>query len=110
MKNAMAEIDSSCRHGRFAEERKRYLGDLLNSGWKPNSVKGTAWRLKAFAARVDIRSKDGVTIEEITAAADSWMSEALHNFRTRPGPRRARRQFINDAKRWLRFLGLLRET
>lgn len=110
MRSVMVEIASSYRHGRFAEERKRYLCELLDRGWKPNSVRCIAWKLKAFAARVDIYCKGGVTTEQITVAAYAWMREKQSIFRRRIGPHRARLTFINNAKRWLSFLGLLRET
>lgn len=110
MRNERAELEKSILTGRFAEERSCYIRELLNQGWKITTLLGISRELKACAARLDIASDGGVAEEQIIAAADAWMREARHTF-TRPiGPHRARTTFINDARRWLAFLGLLRKT
>src|SRR5260221_14685193 len=95
MTNLMALLEISYLRGRFAEERKRYLGDLLKRGWKLNTVRCIASKLEAFSARVDITCKAGVTTDQINAAADAWMKEARHLFGRPNGPHIARTKFIN---------------
>jgi site-specific recombinase XerD len=108
-RNVRACLERSYVRGRFAEERKRYLTDLLDRGWKLNTVIIIAYKLQAFAARVDIRCQGGVTSEQIAAAAESHLEESRHHFSTSNGPEIARRNFIAAAKGLLRFLGQLRE-
>jgi hypothetical protein len=67
--------------GPFAEERARYLAYLLECGWARATVIGTACKLVAFAARVNIAAKRGVTAAQIEAAADDWMKHPRHHFR-----------------------------
>lgn len=103
-------IDTSYHHhGPFAEERALYLAHLHERGWARATVIGTACKLAAFAARVDITGEGGVTIAQIEAAADDWIKQPVHHFRRDIGSRRARTKFVSDATNWLRFLGHLRE-
>lgn len=95
--------------GAFAEERARYLAHLLERGWTRATVIGTACKLVAFAARVNIAAKSGVTVAQIEKAADDWMRYPRHHFRRDIGPRKARTKFVSDATNWLRFLGRLNE-
>ena len=95
--------------GAFAEERAKYLAHLLESGWARATVIGTACKLAAFAARVDVISEDGVTVAQIEAAADAWIKQPRHYFRSDLGPHKARTKFVSDATKWLRFLDRLRE-
>jgi integrase/recombinase XerD len=92
----------------FAEERARYLDHLRARGWARATLIGTACKLAAFAARVDI-TWAGLTAAQIEAAANDWMKQPVHHFRRDIGPHKARRKFISDATNWLRFLGYLRE-
>jgi len=98
------------RHGPFAEERAHYLQHLRERGWKRATVIGTACKLAAFAARVDVDCKGGVTAAQIEAAANDWMKQPGHRFRRVIGPRKARTKFVSDATNWLRFLGCLRKA
>jgi integrase/recombinase XerD len=93
----------------FAEERARYLAHLREQGWAWETVIGTACKLAAFAARVNIICEGGVTVAQIEAAAEDWLKHSSHNFRTDIGPHRARTKFLSDAQNWLRFLDRLRE-
>jgi integrase/recombinase XerD len=95
--------------GPFAEERARYLAHLHERGWARETVIGTACKLAAFAARVDITCESHVTVAQIEAAADDWMKKPVHHFRRDIGPRKARTKFVSDATNWLRFLGRLKE-
>lgn len=96
-------------NGPFAKERARYLAHLLEHGWTRATVIGTACKLVAFAARVNIAAKNGVTAEQIEAAADDWMRHARHHFRRAIGPHKARTKFVSDATNWLRFIGRLKK-
>ena len=93
----------------FAEARGLYLANPLARGWARATVNGTACKLAAFAARVDINCEGGVTVAQIPAAADDWMKEPGHYFRSDNGPHRARIRLVNVAPDWLRFLDRLRE-
>jgi site-specific recombinase XerD len=95
--------------GAFAKERAEYLAHLLESGWARATVIGTACKLVAFAARVNIAAESGVTVAQIESAADDWMKQPPHNFRRDIGPHKARTKFVSDATNWLRFLGRLNE-
>lgn len=96
--------------GPFADERARYLAHLLERGWAHSTVIGTACKLAAFAARVDITSEDGVSPAQIEAAADDWVTKPRHYFRRDTGAHKARTKFVSDATNWLRFLGRLKEA
>jgi integrase/recombinase XerD len=103
-------LDTPYHHnGPFAEERAYYLAHLLKRGWARATVIGTACKLAAFAARVDINCEGGVTAAQIEAAAEDWMSRREHYFRRDIGPRKARTKFVSDATNWLRFIGRLKE-
>jgi len=95
--------------GPFAEERARYLAHLRERGWACETVIGTACKLAALAARVDIICEGGVTVAQIEAAADDWIKQRRHYFRRDIGPHKARTKFVSDATNWLRFLDRLRE-
>src|SRR5258705_7733751 len=95
--------------GPFAEERARYLAHLQECGWAWATVIGTACKLAAFAALVDITCESHVTVAQIEAAADDWMKQPVHHFRRDIGPHKARTKFVSDATNWLRFLGRLKE-
>lgn len=94
---------------KFVEERTRYLEDLLKRGWSKNTVQGTAYKIAAFAGRVDITCEGGVTLGQVQDAADDWMSRATHTFVGEIGPHRARTKFISNARNWLQFLNRYRE-
>jgi site-specific recombinase XerD len=96
--------------GPFAEERARYLHHLRERGWKRHTLIGTACKLTAFAARVDIHREGGITVADIQVAADDWMKQSVHFFRRNIGPHKARTKFVSDTRNWLRFLGRFRET
>ena len=102
-------IKVSFRHGLLAEDRARYLAHLLERGWASATVIGTAYKLAAFVARVDLASDDRVSAAQIEIAADDWMRHPRHNFRRAIGAHKARTKFVNDATNWLRFLGRLKE-
>jgi integrase/recombinase XerD len=95
--------------GAFAEERAHYLAHLLERGWARATLIGTACKLAAVAARMDITCESGVTVAQIEAAADDWMRHPRHHFRRDTGPHTARTKFVSDATNWLRFLGRLKE-
>ena len=86
--------------GAFAKERAEYLAHLLERGWARATVIGTACKLVAFAARVNIAAKSGVTAAQIESAADDWMKQPRHYFRRDIGPRKARTKFVSDATNW----------
>jgi len=103
-------IDTPYHHdGPFAEERARYLSHLRERGWARETVIGTACKLAAFVAHVDISCESHVTVAQIEAAADDWMKQPVHHFRRHKGPHKARTKFVSDATNWLRFLGRLKE-
>jgi len=104
-------LNTSYHHdGPFAEERARYLHYLRERGWKRHTLIGTACKLAAFAARVDLNRENGITVADIQVAADDWMKQPVHFFRRNIGPHKARTKFVSDATKWLRFLGRFRET
>jgi integrase/recombinase XerD len=96
--------------GPFAEERAQYLTHLLKRGWSPSTVCGTACKLAAFAARVEVNCEGGVTLAQIEAAADDWMKQRGHYFHRANGSHKARTKFVGNAVNWLRFMGRLRES
>ena len=51
--------------GPFPEERARYLDHLHERGWARATVIGTACKLAAVAARVDITCESGVTVAQM---------------------------------------------
>lgn len=94
---------------RFAEERTLYLEDLLKRGWSKNTVQSIAYKIAAFAGRVDVMCAGGVTLRQIQDAADDWMCKATHIFRREIGPHKARTKFVSNARNWLRFMNRYRE-
>jgi integrase/recombinase XerD len=94
---------------RFVEERTRYLEDLLNRGWSKNTVQCIAYKIAAFAGRVDVMCTGGVTLRQIQDAADDWISKATHIFTREIGPHKARTKFVRNARNWLRFMNRYRE-
>ena len=92
----------------FHEERKRFLEHMLDLGWKEHVVRIYELRIADFAAHVDIMTPGGISATQIELAADDWL-KMKDNHRSNFSRNDSRKMFIRAAKRWLLFLGRLRE-
>lgn len=93
----------------FSAERRRFLDHMLKGGWRPHTVRAYELLMAEFASRVDIMTPGGVTHAQIELVADDWEKAPNPYRRTKNPTARQRAWFIRAAKRWLRFVGRLRE-
>ena len=89
------------------DERLSYLTHCGAQGITRSSLRTIAAHLLVFIDYLDLKADGKVSVEQINAAADLWVSR-------QPQPknvtdyRGVRMSFISNAKQWLRFLGRLR--
>lgn len=93
----------------FAAERVRFLDYMRASGWSKQTLRLYELRLADFAAQVDIMTPGGITMAQIEIVADNWI-RTRRDRRLDPSHKCFRRWFIRVAKRWLLFLGRLRDS
>ncbi len=92
--------------GRFAEERRRFLSDLVErgrNGWY--MLRQTNRLLLAIAERINVRQRMPVTEQQILRAAKDWVAKTCSARCTDATRDTAMKRFIFVAKRWLHFLG-----
>ncbi len=96
--------------GRFAEERRTFLCDLVErgrSGW--HTLRQTNRLLLAIAERLNVRQRMPVTERQIVQAAGDWVSKTCSASCTDATRDTATKRFIFVAKQWAHFLGKWRE-
>jgi integrase/recombinase XerD len=92
--------------GRFAEERRTFLCDLVKrgrNGWY--MLRQTNRLLLAIAERLNVRQRMPVTEQQIVRAARDWVSKTSSARCTEATRDTSTKRFIFVAKRWLHFLG-----
>jgi len=93
----------------LAEERIRYLAHCATQGSTSSSLRLIAQHQLIFVDYLHLQEAGSLTVEQIRAAADLWVSRQpqphMHNA---DDYRWARWRFISDARQWLSFLGRLR--
>ncbi len=97
--------------GRFAEERRTFLCDMVergSSGWW--TLRQTNRLLLAVAERVNVRQKTPVSDRQIVQAANDWVSKTCSTNCKDSTRATASRRFLFVAKQWLHFLGKWREA
>ena len=90
----------------YSKERQLYLSHLIAEGRARNTLKQVACLLLSVARYVSI-DRDDVTMKEIEAAAERWLSSPHHKYSSIRSRRGAKTAFIFHASKWLRVLGRL---
>lgn len=94
--------------GPLLSERLRYLAHCRAQGSTRSSLRLTAQHQLALVDYLHLREADSVTLKQVEAAADLWISRQpqphTHNA---VDYRWARLRFISEARQWLSFLGRL---
>jgi site-specific recombinase XerD len=94
------------RAGPLAEDRERFLDYCAKQGFAHRTLQRCAQELLIVTERLDITAGKAIGLPLIEAAADRWARE--QHQRERAGSLRwSRELFIQTAKHWLHFLGLL---
>jgi site-specific recombinase XerD len=96
--------------GRFAEERRAFLCDLVergHNGW--HTLRQTNRFLLAIAEGVNVRQQMPITPPQIVQAARDWVAKTCSASCTNKSRESVTKRFIFVAKRWLHFLGKWRE-
>lgn len=89
------------------EERLRYLSYCAARGSTRSSLRLIAQHLLLFTDRLPLDAEAQVSLEQIRAAADLWITrESLP--RNVTDSYHSRMRFVSDARQWLAFLGRLR--
>jgi site-specific recombinase XerD len=94
------------RAGPFAEDREKFLDYCVSRGFAHRTLQRCAQELLVVAERLDITSDKAVGVQAIEAAADRWAREQNQRKRARD-LRWSRYLFVQTAKDWLQFLGVL---
>ena len=94
------------RAGPFAEARERFLHYCASRGFADRTLQRCAQELLVVAERLDIASNKIIELRVVEAAADQWAREQRQQKRARD-LRWSRGLFIQTAKDWLQFLGIL---
>jgi hypothetical protein len=92
--------------GRFAEERRTFLCDMVEhgrSGW--HTLRQTNRLLLAVAERVNVRQRTPVTERQIAQAAEDWVAKTRSATCSDATRGTSTKRFIFVAKQWLQFLG-----
>jgi integrase/recombinase XerD len=92
--------------GRFAEERRRFLCDLMDrghDGW--HALRQTNRLLLAVAEQLNVRQRMAFTEQQIVRAARDCISKTCSASCTDATRDTAMKRFIFVAKQWLHFLG-----
>ena len=91
------------------EERRRHLAHCAAQGSTRSSLRLIAQHQLVSIEYLHLLTAESVTVEQIRAAADSWVGRQpqphTHNA---TDYRYGKLRFISDARQWLSFLGRLR--
>jgi integrase/recombinase XerD len=99
------------RNGPYAEERSRFLSQLVQEGRGWHRLRAINWLLLEVANQVDLTGRDrSYRREEVIALAECWWQKTR---KSRAGSARRARitmlDFVFVASTWLRFLGRFEE-
>jgi len=95
--------------GPLLEERIRYLVHCAAQGSTRSSLRLTAQHQLVIIEYLRPQESDSVTVKQIEAAAELWISRQLQpHTHNAINYRWARLRFISEARQWLGFLGRLR--
>ncbi|MGI8746309.1 MAG: tyrosine-type recombinase/integrase [Bryobacteraceae bacterium] len=95
--------------GPLFEERLRYLAHCSAQGSTRSSLRLIAQHQLVLVDYLHLREADSLTVKDLEAAADRWVSrEPQPHTHNAADYRWARWRFISDARQWLSFLGRLR--
>jgi integrase/recombinase XerD len=96
--------------GPLLEERLRYLAHCAAQGSTRSSLRLIAQHQLSLVEYLHLERTDSITIQQIQAAANSWVDRQpqphTHNA---TDYRYARLRFISDGRQWLTYLGRLRQ-
>ena len=92
----------------YREERERYLRHCYQQGFTRSTLLLMARELLWISQKLIIRPDEGVSIEEVRAAANSWKKRG-YLCGQKLNPRWTNTRFVQVARTWLRFLGYWRE-
>jgi site-specific recombinase XerD len=96
--------------GRFAEERRKFLCDLIERDHNGrHMLRQTNRLLLAIAERLNVQQRMPVTEQQIVRAARDWVAKTCSASCTDETRETATKRFIFVAKEWLQFLGKWRE-
>lgn len=94
----------------FPQERERYLAVCVRRGDAKEVVRQKAEELYWVACRLSVYSDLHVTLDQVRAAAlDCDWRDRERACRRKLNRRATRTRFVQYARRWLRFLGCLRQ-
>jgi integrase/recombinase XerD len=94
--------------GPLLDERLRYLAYCAAQGSTRSSLRLTAQHQLVVIDYLHLQDSDSVTVKQIEAAADLWISRQLQpHTHNAIDYRWARLRFISEARQWLSFLGRL---
>jgi site-specific recombinase XerD len=97
--------------GPLLDERLRYLAHCAAQGSTRSSLRLTAQQQLAVIDYLHLQDSKSVTVKQIEAAADLWISRQLQpHTHNAIDYRWARLRFISEARQWLFFLGRLLQT
>ncbi|HLY62550.1 MAG TPA: site-specific integrase [Terriglobia bacterium] len=96
--------------GRFAEERRTFVCDLMERGYGWYTLRQTNKFLLDIAERVNVRQRTPITERQIVRAARDWASKTCSPSCTDESRDQVTKRFIFVAKKWFRFLGKWPET
>ena len=96
-------------NGPLLEERVRYLAHCAAQGSTRGSLRLTAQHQLVIIEYLHLQESNSVTVKQIEAAAELWISRQLQpHTHNAIDYRWARLRFISEARQWLSFLGRLR--
>jgi len=96
--------------GRFAEERRTFLCDLVEHGHGGvHTLRQTNRLLLAVAERLNVQQRMPITERQIEQAARDWVSKTRSATCSDATRSTSTKRFIFVAKQWLQFLGKLHE-
>jgi integrase/recombinase XerD len=96
--------------GRFAEERRTFLCDLVEHGHGGvHTLRQTNRLLLAIAERLNVQQRMPITERQIEQAARDWVSKTRSATCSDATRSTSTKRFIFVAKQWLQFLGKLHE-
>ena len=91
--------------GRFAEERRTFLCDLIERGHGWHTLRQTNKFLLVIAERVNVRQRLPITEWQIVRAARDWATKTCSQGCSDEAREIVTKRFIFVAKKWFRFLG-----
>jgi len=90
----------------YAEERERYLAESLRRGEARVTVKRKAEELYWVAYKLNVYRDLRLTLDQVRAAAlDCDWKDRERAYGRKLNRRSTREQFVDSARRWLRYLG-----